>query len=168
MIKYLFIIALFISNFAYANIDAAKCAGIGSDQERLDCYDLIFKANDELPLDSNIKTLITPAIKAVTPADSIRIENKATKEKDFGLPKTKIKNSAKNSIKTSVVKINKTKSGKLIFTLENEQKWTAETTYRARNMFKPETAVILEEAPVSGFYMINISNKQKIRIKRLK
>jgi hypothetical protein len=42
------------------------------------------------------------------------------------------------------------------------------TSYRARNMFKPKTIINLEEAPVSGFYMVNVSNKQKIRIKRLK
>ena len=167
MIKYLFTMALLVSNFAYANIEATKCTKISTDKERLDCYDLLFKPNDNIPLSIDIDRRIIPSTKNIE-LDKLKTENKSSKESDFGLPKTKTQNLLKNSIKTSIAKIKKTKNGKLIFTLENEQKWVAETSYRARNMFKPKTAISLEEAPVSGFYMINISNKQKIRIKRLK
>ena len=168
MMKYLLSIAFLVSNFAYANIEANNCSKVTSDQERLNCYDLIFKTNDNVPLatDTNKSTISANQTKEL---DKLITENnKASKDSEFGLPKTKTKNLLKNSIKTSIVNIKKTKNGKLIFTLKNGQKWIAETSYRARNMFKPKTIVNLEEAQVSGFYMVNISNKQKIRIKRLK
>jgi len=168
MMKYLLSIAFLVSNFAYANIEATKCSKVVSDKERLNCYDLIFKTNDNIPLASDTNNRKILANKTIELDKLITENNKASKDSDFGLPKTKTKNLLKSSIKTSIVSIKKTKNGKLIFTLKNEQKWIAETSYRARNMFKPKTVINLEEAPVSGFYMVNISNKHKIRIKRLK
>ena len=168
MTKYLLSIAFLVTNFTYANVEATKCSKVVSDKERLNCYDLIFKTNDNIPLTSDANNLIISANKTIELDKLITENNKASKDSDFGLPKTKTKNLLKSSIKTSIVSIKKTKNGKLIFTLKNEQKWIAETSYRARNMFKPKTVINLEEAPVSGFYMVNVSNKQKIRIKRLK
>jgi len=77
--------------------------------------------------------------------------NKASKDSEFGLPKTKTKNLLKNSIKTSIVNIKKTKNGKLIFTLKNDQKWIAKTSYRARTFSKTQTFGFMSGGGCSGF-----------------
>ena len=59
MTKYLFIAALLMSNFSYANSDASKCAKIISDKERLSCYDLVFKDTSDLITEK--KALSLPA-----------------------------------------------------------------------------------------------------------
>ena len=128
MTKYLLSIAFLVSNFAHANIEATNCSKVTSDQERLNCYDLIFKTNDNVTLGTDANNSIISVNKTIE-LDKLTTENnKASKDSDFGLPKTKTKNLLKNSIKTSIVNIKKTKNGKLIFTLKNEQKWIAETS----------------------------------------
>ena len=58
MIRYLFIAALFISNFSYANSIASECSKISSDKERLSCYDEIFKEVDQVTPISNAEEKI--------------------------------------------------------------------------------------------------------------
>ena len=50
----------------------------------------------------------------------------------------------------------------------NGQVWSAESSYRARNFFKSDTNIRIEQAPVSGYQMIALDKNQKIRIKRIK
>jgi hypothetical protein len=52
--------------------------------------------------------------------------------------------------------------------MANEQIWVADSSYRARNMFKPNTNIRIEQAALSGFKMVNIETNQNIRIKRIK
>ena len=52
MIKYLFIAALFVTNYSYANSEASECSKIKSDSKRLFCYDLIFKELKRVGFDS--------------------------------------------------------------------------------------------------------------------
>jgi hypothetical protein len=52
--------------------------------------------------------------------------------------------------------------------MDNGQRWIADSSYRSRNLFKPQTRIKIEPASLSGFQMIAIEKNQKVRIKRLK
>ena len=45
----------------------------------------------------------------------------------------------------------------------NGQVWSAESSYRARNFFKPDTNIRIEQAPLSGYQMIALDKNQKIQ-----
>ena len=93
MTKYLFIAALLISNFSYANSDASKCAKIISDKERLSCYDLVFKDTSDL-----ITEIVEKESNPIEPIRKKALNNKpktskkpSEAEDNFGLSYQQIK-----------------------------------------------------------------------------
>ena len=78
MIKYLFIAALFITNYSYANSEAAECSKIKSDSKRLLCYDLIYKKSSSVLVEKKVP--VTKKIKAVKPKPDKIVDKNTTKK----------------------------------------------------------------------------------------
>ena len=182
MHKYLLTLSLLCSNFLLSQSSPYQCAEIKSPAERLACYDNLFARPDK---QINIKKPIikpnnNPSTEKEKRLSFDQINKlKSGKQKDksneaivnnsnFGLQKLPedIKNN--NYLLTSIVRNTKTKNNKIIFTMDNGQRWIADSSYRSRNLFKPQTRIKIEPASISGFQMIAIEKNQKVRIKRLK
>ena len=80
MIRYLFITALFISNFSYANSIAYECSKISSDKERLSCYDEIFKDVDQVtPISAEEKIAVVKTVEKKTEINEPKVNKKILK-----------------------------------------------------------------------------------------
>ena len=144
-----------------------SCTEINDDIQRLSCFDSFFSEDDN----SIIKQ---DEIKGKLENDSIAKKESKQKEspkdhkRNFGLPKQQDNNKNKDILLTKIEKTKKIKNNKILFTMINGQVWSAESSYRARNFFKSDTNIRIEQAPVSGYQMIALDKNQKIRIKRIK
>ena len=144
-----------------------SCTEINDDIQRLSCFDSFFNEHDN----SIIKQ---DEIKGKLENDSIAKKESKQKEspkdykRNFGLPKQQDNNKNKDILLTKIEKTKKIKNNKILFTMINGQVWSAESSYRARNFFKSDTNIRIEQAPVSGYQMIALDKNQKIRIKRIK
>ena len=77
MIRYLFIAALFVSNFSYANSKASECSKISSDKERLSCYDEIFKeVGQVIPISAEEKIAVVKTAKKKTEVNKPKVNKK--------------------------------------------------------------------------------------------
>lgn len=181
MIRLLFILTFTISCFAVADKRANACTSIKNDESRLSCYDHFFKPQALEESKVNKDQLLSDIkyqqqkIKVQKNIDRYAVsEEKLTSqnslESNYGLkPNQKNKESKLQTfIVTSITKVSKLKNSKIKFTMANEQIWVADSSYRARNMFKPNTNIRIEQAALSGFKMVNIETNQNIRIKRIK
>lgn len=183
MIRPLLFTILAISAYVEANDGAARCMSIKDDKNRLACYDRFFNQqeikNNQIyrnqSLDNERISRLNPIPSKNKIENPKKILNKSLEVKDsfesnFGLKHSKIPNNEKENIfiVTSIIKVNKDKNNKIIFTMENDQVWVADSNYRSRNMFKMNSDIKIEEAPVSGFKMVNIKTNENIRIKRLR
>ena len=173
MIKYLFIVALFVTNYSYANSEASECSKIKSDSKRLLCYDLIFKEADTTLVGE--KAPATKKIKTVTSKPN-KVANKKTSENEdnFGLSYEQIKKSKKiednKAIRSSIIRVTKQVSRKITFRLENGQVWKSEAALGANKaaQFKKGSNIELVKVRMGGYSMVNTKTNSRIKVKRIK
>ena len=173
MIKYLFITALFVTNYSYANSEASECSKIKSDSKRLLCYDLIFKEADTTLVGE--KAPATKKIKTVTPEPN-KVVNKKTSENEdnFGLSYEQIRKAEKiednKAIRSSIVRVTKQVSRKITFRLENGQVWKSEAALGANKaaQFKKGSNIELVKVRMGGYSMVNTKTNSRIKVKRIK
>lgn len=146
-----------------------SCSEIEDDSLRLSCFDSFFKKINPPTDESLIKNKVTKKKISKSKDISEKESNKAVvNNSNFGLQKLPEDLKNNNYVLTSIVRNTKTKNNKIIFTMDNGQRWIADSSYRSRNLFKPQTRIKIEPASLSGFQMIAIEKNQKVRIKRLK
>tara|TARA_B100000965_G_scaffold219921_1_gene184012 strand:+ start:900 stop:1406 length:507 start_codon:yes stop_codon:yes gene_type:complete len=167
MKKYFLLTIIFINFNLKADVKIEDCASIESDVKRLACYDYLVtgvsKTSEELSSNSDNKIVKVDEIKqSSTDVDS-----------NFGLPRNKIKEKDKitaiNSLTSYISSISKTYAGKSRFKLQNNQLWESESILSQikLNNFKKKNQIIIEEANMGGFWMINKDSKIKIKVKRI-
>tara|TARA_A100001011_G_scaffold210817_1_gene219095 strand:- start:10035 stop:10562 length:528 start_codon:yes stop_codon:yes gene_type:complete len=144
-----------------------SCADIKDDIQRLSCFDSFFNEDDDSIIQQD-ETKDKLENGSIVKKESKEQERTKDYKRNFGLPKQQDDNKNKDMLFTKVEKTKKTKNNKILFTMVNGQVWLAESSYRARNFFKPDTNIRIEQAPVSGYQMIALDKNQKIRIKRIK
>ena len=173
MIKYLFITALFVTNYSYANSEASECSKIKSDSKRLLCYDLIFKEAETTLVGE--KSPATKKIKTVTPEPN-KVVNKKTSENEdnFGLSYEQIRKAEKiednKAIRSSIVRVTKQVSRKITFILENGQVWKSEAALGANKaaQLKEGSNIELVKVRMGGYSMVNTKTNSRIKVKRIK
>ena len=170
MIKYLFIAALFITNYSYANSEAAECSKIKSDSKRLLCYDLIYKKSSSVLVEKKVP--VTKKIKAVKPKPNKIVDKNTTKKEDnFGLSYEQIRKiEDKKAIRSSIVRVTKQVSRKITFRLENGQVWRSEAALGANKaaQFKKGSNIELVKVRMGGYSMVNTKTNSRIKVKRIK
>ena len=89
------------------------------------------------------------------------LSNKQKKEADIKINKTQLKSIISSSSKTV--------GGKTRFRLENDQLWESQSVLSSikLNNFRVKNNIIIEEANMGGFWMINTSSKCKNKSKRI-
>ena len=144
-----------------------SCTEINDDIQRLSCFDSFFNEDDNSIIKQN-ETKGKLENGSIAKKESKQKESPKDYKRNFGLPKQQDNNKNKDILLTKIEKTKKIKNNKILFTMINGQVWSAESSYRARNFFKSDTNIRIEQAPVSGYQMIALDKNQKIRIKRIK
>ena len=167
MKKYFLLTIIFINFNLNADVKIEDCASIVSDLKRLACYYYLVtgvsKTSEELSSISENKIVKVDEIK----------QSSTDVNSNFGLPRNKIKEkdkiTARNSLTSYISSISKTYAGKSRFKLQNNQLWESESILSQikLNNFKKKNQIIIEEANMGGFWMINKASKIKIKVKRI-
>ena len=150
---------IFITFHSFAEVKLEDCATIKSDVKRLACYDYILtgvsKSSEELVKKEN-----------VTPDQAEEIST-------FGLS-NKQKQDAniqvfKSQLASSISSVAKAVGGKTRFKLSNDQLWESQSVLSSikLNNFRAKNKIVIEEATMGGFWMINTSSNVKIKVKRI-
>ena len=100
-------------------------------------------------------------------------KNISNEEANFGLSNKQKKEADikinKNQLKSIISSSSKTVGGKTRFRLENDQLWESQSVLSSikLNNFRVKNNIIIEEANMGGFWMINTSSNVKIKVKRI-
>ena len=140
-----------------------NCLDIEDPTVRLNCYDSIFK-NDKTIEDP---VLIEPVIAETKTEIQVQEVEQTKKERRFGLPVRVDKSNDDFQIKDKISKVSHLASLRVIFTLENGQKWRSVEKIR-RVRIKPGQEITVSEGFVSGYVLKVIDKKISIRVKRIK
>ena len=158
----IFIISIYELN---AEVKLEDCASIKSDIKRLACYDYlttgVSKTSEELSkIESN--------------ENSSEDDKTISKEEaNFGLSnKQKIEAQIqvnKLQLNSKISNVSKVVGGKTRFKLSNDQLWESQSVLSSikLNNFRVKNNIVIEEANMGGFWMINISSNVKIKVKRI-
>ncbi len=158
----IFIISMYELN---AEVKLEDCASIKSDIKRLACYDYlttgVSKTSEELSkIESN--------------ENSSEDDKTISKEEaNFGLSnKQKIEAQIqvnKLQLNSKISNVSKVVGGKTRFKLSNDQLWESQSVLSSikLNNFRVKNNIVIEEANMGGFWMINISSNVKIKVKRI-
>ena len=165
MKKYFLAIITFSLFQLNAEVKLEDCASIKSDIKRLACYDYLTtgasKTSEELV---KKESKSTPS-EAVTPVSK--------EEANFGLSKKqKIEAQIqvnKIQLNSKISDVSKATGGKTRFKLLNDQLWESQSVLSSikLNNFRVKNNIIIEEANMGGFWMINTSSNVKIKVKRI-
>lgn len=165
MKKYFLVIITFSLFELNAEVKLEDCASIKSDIKRLACYDYLTtgasKTSEELV---KKESKSTPS-EAVTPVSK--------EEANFGLSKKqKIEAQIqvnKTQLNSKISDVSKATGGKTRFKLLNDQLWESQSVLSSikLNNFRVKNNIIIEEANMGGFWMINTSSNVKIKVKRI-
>ena len=152
-------IFLFTTFHSFAEVKLEDCATIKSDVKRLACYDYILtgvsKSSEELVKKEN-----------VTPAQTEEIST-------FGLSNRQKQDAniqvIKSQLASSISSVAKAVGGKTRFKLSNDQLWESQSVLSSikLNNFRAKNKIVIEEATMGGFWMINTSSNVKIKVKRI-
>lgn len=158
----IFIISMFELN---AEVKLEDCASIKSDIKRLACYDYlttgVSKTSEEL------------SKKESNDSSSEDNETISKEEANFGLSnKQKIEAQIqvnKLQLNSKISNVSKVVGGKTRFKLSNDQLWESQSVLSSikLNNFRVKNNIVIEEANMGGFWMINISSNVKIKVKRI-
>ena len=165
MKKYFLAIITFSLFQLNAEVKLEDCASIRSDIKRLACYDYLTtgasKTSEELV---KKESKSTPS-EAITPVSK--------EEANFGLSKKqKIEAQIqvnKTQLNSKISDVSKATGGKTRFKLLNDQLWESQSVLSSikLNNFRVNNNIIIEEANMGGFWMINTSSNVKIKVKRI-
>ena len=165
MKKYFLAIITFSLFQLNAEVKLEDCASIKSDIKRLACYDYLTtgasKTSEELV---KKESKSTPS-EAITPVSK--------EEANFGLSKKqKIEAQIqvnKIQLNSKISDVSKANGGKTRFKLLNDQLWDSQSVLSSikLNNFRVKNNIIIEEANMGGFWMINTSSNVKIKVKRI-
>ena len=152
-------IFLFTTFHSFAEVKLEDCATIKSDVKRLACYDYILtgvsKSSEELVKNEN-----------VTPAQTEEVST-------FGLSNRQKQDAniqvIKSQLASSILNVAKAVGGKTRFKLSNDQLWESQSVLSSikLNNFRAKNKIVIEEATMGGFWMINTSSNVKIKVKRI-
>jgi len=152
-------IFLFTTFHSFAEVKLEDCATIKSDVKRLACYDYILtgvsKSSEELVKKEN-----------VTPAQTEEVST-------FGLSNRQKQDAniqvIKSQLASSILNVAKAVGGKTRFKLSNDQLWESQSVLSSikLNNFRAKNKIVIEEATMGGFWMINTSSNVKIKVKRI-
>ena len=158
----IFIISMYELN---AEVKLEDCASIKSDIKRLACYDYlttgVSKTSEEL------------SKKESNDSSSEDNETISKEEANFGLSnKQKIEAQIqvnKLQLNSKISNVSKVVGGKTRFKLSNDQLWESQSVLSSikLNKFRVKNNIVIEEANMGGFWMINISSNVKIKVKRI-
>ena len=158
----IFIISMYELN---AEVKLEDCASIKSDIKRLACYDYlttgVSKTSEELSKKESNDT------------SSEDNETISKEEANFGLSnKQKIEAQIqvnKLQLNSKISNVSKEVGGKTRFKLSNDQLWESQSVLSSikLNNFRVKNNIVIEEANMGGFWMINISSNVKIKVKRI-
>ena len=158
----IFIISMYELN---AEVKLEDCASIKSDIKRLACYDYlttgVSKTSEELSKKESNDT------------SSEDNETISKEEANFGLSnKQKIQAQIqvnKLQLNSKISNVSKVVGGKTRFKLSNDQLWESQSVLSSikLNNFRVKNNIVIEEANMGGFWMINISSNVKIKVKRI-
>ena len=158
----IFIISMYELN---AEVKLEDCASIKSDIKRLACYDYhttgVSKTSEELSKKESNDT------------SSEDNETISKEEANFGLSnKQKIEAQIqvnKLQLNSKISNVSKVVGGKTRFKLSNDQLWESQSVLSSikLNNFRVKNNIVIEEANMGGFWMINISSNVKIKVKRI-
>ena len=158
----IFIISMYELN---AEVKLEDCASIKSDIKRLACYDYLTtgasKTSEEL------------SKKESNDSSSEDNETISKEEANFGLSnKQKIEAQIqvnKLQLNSKISNVSKVVGGKTRFKLSNDQLWESQSVLSSikLNNFRVKNNIVIEEANMGGFWMINISSNVKIKVKRI-
>jgi|TARA_Y200000002_G_scaffold59301_1_gene44709 hypothetical protein len=158
----IFIISMYELN---AEVKLEDCASIKSDIKRLACYDYlttgVSKTSEEL------------SKKESNDSSSEDNETISKEEANFGLSnKQKIEAQIqvnKLQLNSKISNVSKVVGGKTRFKLSNDQLWESQSVLSSikLNNFRVKNNIVIEEANMGGFWMINISSNVKIKVKRI-
>ena len=158
----IFIISMYELN---AEVKLEDCASIKSDIKRLACYDYlttgVSKTSEEL------------SKKESKDSSSEDNETISKEEANFGLSnKQKIEAQIqvnKLQLNSKISNVSKVVGGKTRFKLSNDQLWESQSVLSSikLNNFRVKNNIVIEEANMGGFWMINISSNVKIKVKRI-
>ena len=158
----IFIISMYELN---AEVKLEDCASIKSDIKRLACYDYlttgVSKTSEEL------------SKKESNDSSSEDNETISKEEANFGLSnKQKIQAQIqvnKLQLNSKISNVSKVVGGKTRFKLSNDQLWESQSVLSSikLNNFRVKNNIVIEEANMGGFWMINISSNVKIKVKRI-
>tara|TARA_E500000081_G_C6047578_1_gene312088 strand:- start:501 stop:965 length:465 start_codon:yes stop_codon:yes gene_type:complete len=148
-----------------AEVKLEDCASIKSDIKRLACYDYlttgVSKTSEELSKKESNDT------------SSEDNETISKEEANFGLSnKQKIEAQIqvnKLQLNSKISNVSKVVGGKTRFKLSNDQLWESQSVLSSikLNNFRVKNNIVIEEANMGGFWMINISSNVKIKVKRI-
>ena len=164
MKKFLLLSNVFFIFAIHAEVKIEDCASIESDVKRLACYDYLV---------TGISKTSNELVEASKENQGTSAETIDSGLSNFGLSKKKIEESGavvtKNSLASSISSISKTFGGKTRFKLSNNQLWESQAVLSSikSNNFRTKNQVIIEEANMGGFWMINKVSNVKIKVKRI-
>lgn len=164
MKKFLLLSNVFFIFAINAEVKIEDCASIESDVKRLACYDYLV---------TGISKTSNELVEASKENQGTSAETIDSGPSNFGLSKKKIEESGavvtKNSLASSISSISKTFGGKTRFKLSNNQLWESQAVLSSikSNNFRTKNQVIIEEANMGGFWMINRVSNVKIKVKRI-
>ena len=164
MKKFLLLSNVFFIFAIHAEVKIEDCASIESDVKRLACYDYLV---------TGISKTSNELVEASKENQGTSAETIDSGLSNFGLSKKKIEESGavvtKNSLASSISSISKTFGGKTRFKLSNNQLWESQAVLSSikSNNFRTKNQVIIEEANMGGFWMINRVSNVKIKVKRI-
>ncbi len=160
----IFIISMYELN---AEVKLEDCASIKSDIKRLACYDYlttgVSKTSEELSKkESNDTSSVDNDNETISKEEAnFGLSNKQKIEAQIQVNKLQL-----NSIISNVSKV---VGGKTRFKLSNDQLWESQSVLSSikLNNFRVKNNIVIEEANMGGFWMINISSNVKIKVKRI-
>ena len=165
MKKYFLVICIISMYELNAEVKLEDCASIKSDIKRLACYDYlttgVSKTSEEL------------SKKESNDSSSEDNETISKEEANFGLSnKQKIEAQIqvnKLQLNSKISNVSKVVGGKTRFKLSNDQLWESQSVLSSikLNNFRVKNNIVIEEANMGGFWMINISSNVKIKVKRI-
>jgi hypothetical protein len=150
---------LLITFHSFAEVKLEDCATIKSDVKRLACYDYILtgvsKSSEELVKKENVTFAQTEEI------STFGLSNRQKQDANIQV--------IKSQLASSISSVAKAVGGKTRFKLSNDQLWESQSVLSSikLNNFRAKNKIVIEEATMGGFWMINTSSNVKIKVKRI-
>ena len=159
MKKFFIATFLFTTFHSFGEVKLEDCATIKSDVKRLACYDYILtgvsKSSEELVKKENVTSDQAEEI------STFGLSNKQKQDANIQV--------FKSQLPSSISSVAKAVGGKTRFNLSNDQLWESQSVLSSikLNNFRAKNKIVIEEATMGGFWMINTSSNVKIKVKRI-